>query len=88
MNAPLNRAIQRSLQAGTRWSGPHDADLDGVVEPKMDWARLPRFQLLVEAPRVRASGEDRRNLESLVRETRKGTRGAERDLRALLGRIA
>lgn len=88
MNAPLTPSIERGLRMGARRSGAHDADLDGVIEVRMDWERAPLFQVLLEAQHVRVSGSDRRQLFNLIGEAKCGLAGAESDLRALLMRVA
>lgn len=77
-----------ALDAGARWSGPHDADLDGVVSPRTDWARVPLAQVLMEAQRLRLAPRKRRHLDTLIEHTTSGQPGAEATLRAYLLEVA
>lgn len=76
------------LAAGARWSGPHDADLDGVVEVRTDWARVPLAQVLMEAQRLRLDRNQRQHLDTLIKHTTSGQPGAEGALRAYLLEVA
>lgn len=76
------------LAAGARWSGPHDADLDGVVQVRTDWARVPLAQVLMEAQRLRLPRDQRQHLDTLIASTTSGQPGAEATLRAYLLEVA
>ena len=81
-------SILAALAAGARWSGPHDADLDGVVEVRTDWERVPLAQVLMEAQRLRLPRDQRRHLDTLIKHTTSGQPGAEATLRAYLLEVA
>lgn len=76
--------VLRGLRAGALWSGPRDADLDGVVDVRTDWARAPLAQLLTEAPELPVSPEVRQRLDPLVEAARARLPGSLRRLRAFL----
>jgi len=76
--------IVRDLRSGAPWTGPRDADLDGVVEVRTDWARAPLSQILTEAPALPLTAEVRRDLVPLVEAARARRPGSLRRLRAFL----
>jgi hypothetical protein len=88
MFCPINTAILDRLRSGARFSGAADADLDGVVKARPDWARLPLFQIRLLVPKLDLNRTPKRQVDAAMAELDAGERGAEQRLREVLIRVA